>query len=135
MKKLALALVISARKLRPYFQGHPVRVPISYPLRQVLQNPELSGRIAKWAIELGEFDIEYIPHTAVKAQALANFVAEFTGAPESTPESSEKAVDAPVEDGPAACDPSSQRWKLFVDGSSNSGGSGAGLVLVLPDSA
>ena len=47
LEKLALALISSARKLRPYFQGHPVRVPTKYPLRQVLQNPEISGRIAK----------------------------------------------------------------------------------------
>ena len=129
LEKMALALVSSTRKLRPYFQGHPIRVPKSYLLRQALQNPELSGRIAKWVIELGEFDIEYIPHTAVKAQALADFVAEFTGAPEPTPEYSKKAVE-PVEANLAASSPSSEMWKLFVDGSSNSGGSGAGLVLV-----
>ena len=88
LEKLALALVSSARKLRPYFQGHPIRVPTSYPLRQVLQNPELSGQIVKWAIELGEFDIEYVPRTAIKAQALADFVAEFTDVPGSAPECS-----------------------------------------------
>ena len=43
LEKLALALVSSARKLRPYFQGHPTRVPTSCSFRQVLQNPELSG--------------------------------------------------------------------------------------------
>ena len=30
------------------------------------------------AIELSQFDIEYKPRTAIKAQALANFIAEFT---------------------------------------------------------
>lgn len=84
-------------------------------------------------IELGEFDIEYIPRTAVKMQALADFVAEFTGASGSAPECSEKAVDAPVEDSLATSSPSSGGWKLIVDGSSNSGGSGAGLVLISPD--
>lgn len=42
LEKLALALVLSALKLRPYFQGHPIRILTSYPLHQVLQNLELS---------------------------------------------------------------------------------------------
>ena len=98
MEKLALALVSSARKLRPYFQGHSIHVLTSHLFRQVLQNPKLSGRIAKWAVELGEFNIKYIPRTAVKAQALADFVVEFTGAPESTPKNPEKSVDVSAEE-------------------------------------
>ena len=31
----------------------------------------------KWAIELSEFDISYKPRAAIKAQAMADFVAEF----------------------------------------------------------
>ena len=31
----------------------------------------------QWAIELSQFDIEYHPGTAIKAQALADFIAEF----------------------------------------------------------
>ena len=79
----------------------------------------------KWAIELGEFDIEYIPRTAVKAQALADFVTEFTGAPGRVLGNLEKAVGIPVEEDRSAPDQDIERWKLFVDGSSNSGGSGA----------
>ena len=45
---------------------------------QVLQNPEMSKRLTKWAIELGEFDIKFMPRTAIKGQAGADFVAEFT---------------------------------------------------------
>ena len=33
--------------------------------------------MALWAIKLDEFDILYRPKTAIKAQALANFVVEF----------------------------------------------------------
>ena len=105
---------------------------MSYPLRQVLQNPELSGCIAKWAVELGEFDIVFIPHTMVKGQALADFVVELTGAHEPSPECSERTAGEPAESGPTRSDPSAVKWKLFVDGSSSSGGSGAGLVLISP---
>ena len=29
------------------------------PLRNIMHNPKSSGRLIKWAIELGEFDIKY----------------------------------------------------------------------------
>ncbi|CAA0841636.1 Unknown protein, partial [Striga hermonthica] len=57
MEKLAFALIIAARKLRPYFLEHSVVVFTSFPLRQVLHRPDTSGRMIKWAIELGQFDI------------------------------------------------------------------------------
>ena len=78
MEKLILALVTSARKLRPYFQAHTIEVPTEYPMKQVLHKPETSGRLMKWAIELSEFDIRYKPKTAIKGQVLADFVMEFT---------------------------------------------------------
>ena len=34
--------------------------------------------MVQWAIELNQFDIEYHPKTAIKAQALADFIAKFT---------------------------------------------------------
>ncbi|XP_059627710.1 uncharacterized protein LOC132270548 [Cornus florida] len=78
MEQLAFALIVSARKLRPYFQAHTIVVLTDQPLRQVLHKPESSGRLMKWSVELGEFDIQYKPRTAVKAQVLADFLAEFT---------------------------------------------------------
>ncbi|KAL5540779.1 hypothetical protein UlMin_042392 [Ulmus minor] len=51
-EKVALALMMAARKLRPYFQAHAILVYTKAPLRQILQSPECSGRLAKWAIEL-----------------------------------------------------------------------------------
>ncbi|CAK9165889.1 unnamed protein product [Ilex paraguariensis] len=48
------------------------------PLKRILGKPDVSGRLLKWAVELGEFDIQYQPRTAIKAQALADFVAELT---------------------------------------------------------
>ncbi|XP_074336467.1 uncharacterized protein LOC141673611 [Apium graveolens] len=77
MEKLVYALILASRKLRPYFQAHRVEVRIAYPLRQVLHKPESSGRMLKWAVELGQFDLEYVPRTAIKGQALADFLLEF----------------------------------------------------------
>ena len=82
IEKLALALIVAARKLRPYFQAHTIIIPTKFPLKQVFQKPEASGRLAKWSIELSEFDIQFKPRTAIKGQALADFIAEFTYTPE-----------------------------------------------------
>ena len=118
MEKLILALVTAARKLRPYFQTHTIKVPIEYPIKQVLHKPETFGRLMKWAIELSEFDIRYRPKTAIKGQILADFVMEF-------------ALAEPAKDAQTTTDLST--WELFVDGASNVQGSGAGLILTSPE--
>ncbi|XP_070026527.1 uncharacterized protein [Nicotiana sylvestris] len=78
LEKLVLALIMASRKLRPYFQCHPISVITSFPLRNILHKKELSGRLAKWAIELSEYDIIYQSRTAIKAQVLANFIGDFS---------------------------------------------------------
>ena len=112
MEKLELALVITPRKLRLYFHSHTIRVLINHPLRQVLQKPDASGCLLKWAIELSQFDIEFMPRPAIKGQALVDFIAEFT-----TPQEKwlEEASTIPTAKIP--------KWELYMDGSSNEGGS------------
>ncbi|KAK3006335.1 hypothetical protein RJ639_016319 [Escallonia herrerae] len=68
--KMALALITSTRKLRPYFQSLTIPVLTDQPLGKVLQSPEASKRLINWSVELGEFDIKYKPRIAIKAQAL-----------------------------------------------------------------
>jgi hypothetical protein len=110
IEKLAFALVISAQRLRPYFQAHAIRVLTEYPLRKILQKLDLSGRLVNWGVELGQFDIEFHPWTAIKGQALANFLVEMSGVPEAQ-ELPEKTT-----------------WVAYVDGSSTGGGAGSGRV-------
>ncbi|XP_013617190.1 PREDICTED: uncharacterized protein LOC106323647 [Brassica oleracea var. oleracea] len=64
---MALAVVEAARKLRPYFQSHSVEVLTDQPLRTILQNTNRSGRLTKWAIELGELDITYKNRTGANS--------------------------------------------------------------------
>ena len=59
MEKLALAIITAAQTLRPYFQSHPISVQTSFPLKNILNKPELSRRLMKWAIELSEHHIDY----------------------------------------------------------------------------
>ena len=118
MEKLILALVTTARKLRPYFQAHTIEVPTEYPMKQVLHKPETSGRMMKWAIELSEFDIRYKLKSAIKGQVLADFVMEFTSAKPA--ENAQTPTDLPI-------------WKLSVDGAINAQGSESGLILTSPE--
>ena len=78
MEKLAFALVTAARKLKPYFQAYTMIVLIDKPLRRAMSNLEAVGRVALWAIELSEFNIQYRPCNVVKGQVVANFIVEFT---------------------------------------------------------
>ncbi|XP_013608052.1 PREDICTED: uncharacterized protein LOC106314775 [Brassica oleracea var. oleracea] len=80
LENLALALIVAACKLRPYFQAHPIVVVTSFPVKLVLHKPEVSGRLAKLAVELGEYDVIFRPATVIKSQVLADFVAEFSPA-------------------------------------------------------
>jgi hypothetical protein len=66
-----------ARKLRHYFESHPVTVVSSFPLGEIIQCREASGRIAKWAVELMGETILFAPRKAIKSQVLADFVAEW----------------------------------------------------------
>ncbi|KAK0592411.1 hypothetical protein LWI29_018735 [Acer saccharum] len=121
LEKLALALVMAARKLRPYFQCHSIKVLTAYPLKNILHKPELSGRLTKWAVELSEYDISFHPRSAMKSQVLADFIADFT--PGESVQAEQELVALTITTG---------IWTLSVDGSSSIKGSGLGLVLESP---
>jgi hypothetical protein len=55
------AVLLTKRKLRHYFDAHPITVVSKYPLGEVIQNPEAEGRMAKWALELMGQNISYSP--------------------------------------------------------------------------
>nr|CAN82803.1 hypothetical protein VITISV_024865 [Vitis vinifera] len=69
MELTALALRSAAQKLRPYFQAHPVVVLTDQPLRNILDKPDLTGRMLQWTIELSEYGIECQPRLSMKGQA------------------------------------------------------------------
>ena len=59
IQKLLYAILIAKRKLRLYFESHPVTVVTSFPLGEVIQNQDAMRRIAKWALELMGQGISY----------------------------------------------------------------------------
>jgi hypothetical protein len=53
-------------------------VPSSQPLNDIFSKKEASGRIGKWATELSQFSLNYVPRIAIKSQASADFMADWT---------------------------------------------------------
>jgi hypothetical protein len=43
-----------------------------------MYSKETTGQIAQWAVEISQYDVEFIPRWAIKSQALADFIAEWT---------------------------------------------------------
>jgi hypothetical protein len=66
-QKLLYVLLITSRKLRHYFQAHKIVVPSLFPLGEIIRNRDANGRIIKWSVELGEFEIEFYPRQAIKS--------------------------------------------------------------------
>ncbi|KAK9053624.1 hypothetical protein SSX86_024698 [Deinandra increscens subsp. villosa] len=121
LEKLILALIMASTKLRHYFETHTIIVRTNYPIKAVLRKPEMSGRLAKWAVKLSAYDIQYEPRTAIKSQALADFVADFRS--DILPEAEEEV---------RKLDELEEPWILYTDGASNVRGTGLGILLKSP---
>jgi hypothetical protein len=78
MKKICYAMIMSARKLRHYFEVHTIKVLTNQPLNDIFSNRDSSSRISKWAAELSEHVVDFEKHSAIKSQILADFVVEWT---------------------------------------------------------
>jgi hypothetical protein len=72
------------------------------------------GRIVKWSVELGEFELKFCPRQAIKSQILADFVSEWTETRQPPP------TEKP------------EHWKMYFDGSLNLEGADVGVLSFLP---
>ena len=69
LEKLVPTLFIVLRKLKHYFQTFSIIVLTEHPLRSVIENleenPEATGRISKWSLEIRPYGLRYEPRTAI----------------------------------------------------------------------
>ena len=116
MEKLAFTLVTTSRKLKHYFQAYVINVLTYHPSNKAMNKLKAAVRLIQWAIELNEFDVRYQPRNAIKAQVLADFIAEFS------PNQSELNEVDEV-----------QNWVINVDGSSTLYAGGIRVILKSPE--
>jgi ribonuclease HI len=107
-------VLITSQKLRHYFQEYSISVITDYPLGDILRNQDATGRISKWVVELGTQNIDFKPRTAIKSQALVDFMAEWQ----------ENQLPTPTE--------RPEHWVMYFDGSLKLEGAGAGVLLISP---
>jgi hypothetical protein len=112
VQMLLYAVLLTARKLRHYFDDHKVIVVTGFLIGDILHNKEAIGRISKWACKLRAHDIEFRPRMAIKTQTLVDFISEWTE--HQVPESPEVV----------------EVWRMYFDGLLKLQGMGAGILFI-----
>jgi hypothetical protein len=115
MEKICYAVIVSARKLRHYFEAHTIKVLTNQPLNIIFGNRDSSRRMSKWAMELSEHVVDFKKCSAIKSQILADFVAEWTELG--------SAIDAAVPESP---------WLICCDRAWGAVGAGVAAILTSP---
>ncbi|XP_070047243.1 uncharacterized protein [Nicotiana tomentosiformis] len=130
LERTCCALTWVVQKLKHYLSSYTTYlISLMDPLSYIFQKPMPTGRLAKWQILLTEFDIIYVTRTAMKAQALADHLAEnpvdeaYEPLKTYFPDEEAMYVDEADHD-------EKPGWKLFFDGVANMKGVGIGAVLI-----
>jgi hypothetical protein len=95
---------------------HRVRVISDRPLARVLQSREATGWITQWAVEISQYNIEFVLRWVIKYHALVDFIAELT------------------DSGLRGINELPDQWVMYFDGSYTLKGAGADIVLIPPES-
>jgi hypothetical protein len=114
IQKLLYATLITCRKLRHYLNAHNISVVTDFPLVDILHNRDATRGIIKWTVELGALTLDFKPRTAIKSQALVDFMAEWQ----------ENQVEAPAN--------LPENWVMYFDSSLKLEGGGVGVLFISP---
>jgi hypothetical protein len=112
---------MASRKLRHYFQAYEITVVTRFLLQRILRNPDATGRIVEWALELSSFGLKFESTSTIQSRALAEFIAEWT--PMLDEESQETTLPSKETD---------REWIMYFDGAFSLQGADAGVLLVAP---
>jgi hypothetical protein len=106
---------MTTRKLNHYFLAHTVWAVSDRSLARVLQSREATVQIAQWAVEIGQYDVEFVPRQTIKSQALTYFIIEWT------------------DSGLWGIDKLLDHWVMHFDGSYTLKGARACVMLIPPE--
>ncbi|KAG9458351.1 hypothetical protein H6P81_002859 [Aristolochia fimbriata] len=114
-------------KLRHYLLAHSTNlISRADPLKFIMSRPMLFGWLAKWALLLSEFEINFIPQKAIKGQGLANFLADH-------PIPAEWEVSQSLPDEEVFFVEVLPPWRMYFDGAARKNGAGAGVLFISPN--
>ena len=74
VQKLLFGLLMASRKLRHYFQAHEITIVTRFPLQRILHNPDATGRMVEWALELSSFGLKFESTSTIQSRVLAEFI-------------------------------------------------------------
>ena len=112
---------MASRKLRHYFPAHEITVVTRLPLQRTLHNPDGTGRIVEWALELSSFGLKFESTSRIQSRVLVEFIAEWS----STPDEEIQETALPGKE-------ANRNWIMYFDGAFSLQGAGAGVLLVAP---
>ncbi|GKC86477.1 reverse transcriptase domain-containing protein [Tanacetum coccineum] len=84
----------------------------------ILNKPKVSGKLAKYAVELGAYNITYVPRNAIKGQVLADFLNEVLVG------TKHLEICSPADE------ESWEEWTLYTEEASSLKGVGTGFILI-----
>ncbi|GJZ78895.1 reverse transcriptase domain-containing protein [Tanacetum coccineum] len=93
-----------SQKVKRYFQAHAIKVVADKPIKQILSSLETSGRLAKWALELGAYDISYASRSTIKGQGHPSNIGHH-----------DQTRDVEVDTDGASSDHGSGAWLILID--------------------
>ena len=67
-----------SRKLKYYFEAHPIVIFTDQPLKLILSKSNVTGRVTKCVMEIAGYNLEIRPRTTKKGKVLADFLNEYT---------------------------------------------------------
>ena len=98
----------------------------SHPIKALLHQPLITGRIAQWLVLLSQYDIGLRTPKAVESQAITDLLAQF-------PREEESSLSEEIPGEVAIANVPGKKWTMRFDGSATTTLNGVGVVLSCED--